>query len=321
MTSPKRARPSPPPAASPPPPGPCVTGPSIFEAQATEPNQDRIAAQAVAYTKVKHNRSLRLSLVAVAAVVLATSGLSYAGPFPVGAVGGVVLLCASLLFTYREDRLVQLAVSIKEDFDTKVFHLPWNHFAVTNRPSPLDVARLAEKYTGSRKAGWYDDTRPVSRPLDILICQQSDAAWGPPVHRRWAGAVAAGSTVVAAAVAGIWIAVGLTWQQGLADFVAPSLALVAEAIQTVLRNLRSAREKEGRLSMIMEHYNVALRGKPLQESVCRDIQNASAASRSRNGHVPDWFDDWQQPANQRAMTRSTEGLVAEAVAAGLTTKS
>jgi len=269
------------------------------------------------YSDVKRTRRQRLTVLGAVAVVLCVTSLAGVTSLPVGIVAGLLVLVVNLLVGARERRLVAKAVATKEKFDTTVFQLPPNDHLGLQMPSHHEVVLFAERYDQHRDENWYGNTLDVIRPFDVLICLREDAAWGAPVHRAWAAVVAAAAAAAAIAVALLWWALGIGPGAGAAAFAAPSVALVAEAIQTAQGHLTSARTKENSLQLTLHAWADGLRTGSLSVKRCRQIQDANAQHRLSNAHVPDWFDNRRRPQNETAMRMSTADMVDEARAAGL----
>lgn len=295
------------------------TIPAISDAQNTQQRQRLIAAQARLYSDVKRDSALRFVVLTLIAASLSWVSISQASTTAIGTVGGLTVLVIQALVTWRERRKVSLASAIQEQFDTEVYQLPWNEVAVRHRPSGQDISRAALRYKGDRTRDWYPDTGRVVRPLDILICQQSNVGWGIPVHRIWSwtlvGATAAGVLVLGL----VWQAASLSPSRGLDAVVVPFLPVLWEVFEHVRTNLASARDKDEVQQLMLADWNVATAGGPLPTvERCRLFQDQIVGIRRTNAHVPDRFDRILRARNERAMRTTSLDMVEAANRAGLT---
>ncbi|MEB3023566.1 S-4TM family putative pore-forming effector [[Mycobacterium] crassicus] len=295
------------------------TTPAISLAQNTQQSQRLIAAQARLYSDVKRDSALRLAVIAAVAVSLSWVSINNDSTTAVGTVGGLAALVLQALVTWRERRKVSLASAIQEQFDTEVYQLPWNSVVVRHRPNGQDIARAAARYKGDRTRDWYPDTGRVVRPLDILICQQSNVGWGIPVHRIWSWTLA-GAAIAGVLVLGlVWKAASLSPSGGLDAIVVPFLSVMWEVFEHVRTNLASARAKDEIQQLMLDDWNTATTGGQLPTvERCRLFQDQIVGIRRTNAHVPDWFDRALRTKNERAMRTTSHDMVAAAKRAGLT---
>lgn len=250
--------------------------------------------------------------ISVAAITSPDQGL-------IGSVGGFALLFVNAVVAHRQRRRAEFAAAVQESFDCDVFRLTWNDALLLTRPSGHAVALTAARYTGGRERDWYPDTGSVPRPLDIMICQQSNVGWGAPVHRAWAWSVTAASTTAIVAIAILWITTELALGRGFGILVAPFLPLAWEAFEMARNNFDSAREKEQVQELILNDWEVAMATGHLPTvSRCRAFQDAIAAIRRRNAQVPDWFDAKFRERNEKAMRITADEMIQQATRAGLT---
>lgn len=292
------------------------TRPAIAEAQHTDRSRARLAAQAVVYGDVKRARATRTALIVAAALALSVVTLTGAvGTAAVGGVGGVLVLLVSVAATVRERRRTDLAVSMQEEFDTTVFELPWNAMCVPHRPTGQEVHEAAERYGGNRTHDWYPDTGCIRRPLDVLICQQSNLGWGASVHRRWFWTLTAATVALAVALALLGWAAGTDLGTAMNGLVLPFLPVFTEAVTEIVGHHDSATRKTGLQQQVSALWQEALRTDVTLDRV-RDVQNEIVHVRRANAQVPDWFDKRLRGGNEQVMRATAAELVAEAAAHG-----
>lgn len=284
------------------------TTPPIAEEQNTDRSQRILAAQAVLYGDVKQARNIRVLLVVLAALALAAFTIWVnPGAAWVGGVGGLVVLLGSVVAARRERRLVNLAVSVQEEFDTTLFQLPWNPMCVPHRPTGQEVNEAAARYAEGRTRDWYPDTGTVHRPLDVLICQQSNLGWGAAMHRKWFGAVTGAGLVLVAALAAVWAGLGLDAATGLNALIIPFTPVAWEAMQEAMRHYDAAQDKGAAQQLLLGLWRTSLTT-DIHESQVRETQNAIAQMRRENAQVPDWFDTRFRDASERTMRATADDL-------------
>lgn len=295
------------------------TTPSIAVAQNYDQSERLIAAQARLYSDVKRNSALRFAAIALTAVVLAGVSIAQLSNVAVGTIGGLLVLLLQILFTWQERQKILLASSIQEQFDTSVYQLPWNEVLVRRRPNGQEVVRAAARYTGGRSKNWYPLTGPIIRPLDILICQQSNVGWGIPIHRIW-GWILSGCVVIGFVILGlIWHAASLSFMRGLDAMVVPFVPVLWEVLEHIRTNFASAKDKDELQQLLLTDWNGALNGSALPTiDRCRLFQDQIVIIRRTNAHVPDWLDRSLRKKSERAMRTTSHDMVEDSKRAGLT---
>ncbi|MGE9781965.1 S-4TM family putative pore-forming effector [Janibacter sp. G368] len=289
-----------------------MTEPPIAVRQNSAARQRMLAAQSVLYTRAKRLRRCRLMAVVVSAVLLTVATLLFGdATAPIGVVGGLVVLFTSLIQTRREGDLVERAVAIQEQFDTQVFGLTWNKFAVPHQPTPQSVQEASEKFRGRPTKDWYPDTETVIRPLDVLICQQANLGWGTTIHRRWAGVLWASSGVLVAGLLVLSWLLNIGWWPTLNALFVPFAPVLFELLSAASNHKGSADDKEEAHRRLMEVWREGLR-RPIAEQRVRAVQDCVANLRRRNAQVPDWFDGHFRPDSERTMRAAAADLVDEA---------
>lgn len=249
-------------------------------------------------------------------VLAATASLSNQGK-SIGVIAGLLLLFVNGALMYRERRRGGLAVSVQEDFDCMVFQLPWNDVLLRRRPTGQEIAAAADHYDGDRTRDWYPSTAGLPRPLDVIVCQQSNVGWGAPVHRAWGWTMVGSILALAAVQAAGWAVAGLSLADGLDGLIAPFLATYWEISEIGRRNFESARAKEGCQDQLLNDWSSAMSGDPISEERCRRYQDAVTHIRQQNAQVPDCFDRRLRSRNEKAMRATAVDMIEQARRAGL----
>jgi hypothetical protein len=294
------------------------TDPPIFEAQNTPGAHRRVAAQARLYSDAKTLYYARVGVIAVLAVASSVAALvtDDATRTALGAGGGIFLLLLSVAGGDVEKRRRLRAAAAQEEFDTAVFRIPWNSIA-TERPSPITIARAAERYRGGREQDWYPDTRGTHRPYDVLICQSSNLGWGAMTHRIWAWTLLAFLASLLVLLVMIARAAGLAASDIVSTLCLPALAPVKELIEQVTSHFATARDKEATEERLSDAWAGGMNGETIPtEQLLRSVQDRILSLRQRNHYVPDWLDRLLRDRSETAMETTAADRVAEAARNG-----
>lgn len=294
------------------------TDPPIREAQNTEQSLRLLAAQRRLYSDAKKQHAARILVVSAAAVagIVAACAIP-AARAPIGIITGAALLILGVVGGSREKRKVREAASVQEEFDTQLFGLPWSDM-LTERPTPSTIAAAARRYDGPSVEDWYPDTASAARPLDVLICQQSNLGWGVALHRAYA-ATLIGALIVLLVLAGlVGGLLGLSVWDTLVAVYAPLLPVFRELAEMTKAHFDSAQAKASAESKIAGLWRRGL-DTPGTVNVadCRAVQDCLLTTRRTNASIPDWFNRLRQNTHEANMRATAQHLVAEARQRGL----
>ena len=292
----------------------------IAIAQNSAHSQRLLAAQSRLYSDAKIIHHARVVIVVLLAIVTIAVALALPNVRQaVGAVGGALTFLWSVLGSSREKRRRREAASVQEEFDTQVFEIPANDFAI-DRPSPTLIAEAAARYKGNRTKDWYPDPRPVARPLDVLICQRSNLGWGASVHRYYAACLLAGLIALISFGFTVAAVAGLSLVDALVAVLVPLLGPSREIIESIRGNLDSAETKAKAESKVLKLWQRGLQADgAITVEDCRSVQDRILQIRQTNAHVPDWLDNLWRRRNESVMRESAQHLIEEAIQHGRTT--
>jgi hypothetical protein len=217
-------------------------------------NQPRLTrllrAVSVAHARVQRLAVLQLSVsVAVAAsgVIAAFASVTAA---PITILGGLWgISYAAGLATWGGNELRRAAV-LQEMFDVELLELPWNPVVAGEQLSRQEVSHLSRQYRPEALLLDYYIIPAVTRPYDVLGCQQQNLGWGARIRRRYSRAVLTG--------VGAWSGLGLViaWPAGLTiprlllRWYVPSLGILLLALETYRAQRDAAAERERLLTMM-----------------------------------------------------------------------
>jgi hypothetical protein len=294
------------------------TQPPIFVAQNTTDARRKVAAQARLYSDAKTVWSGRLTVIIALAVANSVAALFTADTArtTIGVGGGVLLLIISLVGSDVEKRKRAQAAAVQEDFDTEVFRLPWNPLE-GKRPSPVVIARAAERYDGGRDENWYADTEGTHRPFDVLVCQGSNLGWGATTHRIWAWTLTSVLVTCLLALTAVTAALSLSASTISVAVVAPAIAPLTEVLLQIKAHFTTGRDKEAAEGLINAAWADGMSGKEVpSRDLLQRIQAKILSFRQQNHYVPDWLDDRLHARNESAMQATVADRVAEAARNG-----
>jgi hypothetical protein len=280
-------------------------------------NEDRplrlLAAQRQLYEDAKQLHNLRTSLIIGGG--LSGAVLSLALPPARQALGvcvAVILLFVSILGAAREKRKSKQAASVQEEFDTYVFNLPWNATLI-DRPSNATIAEAAARHKPKKLENWYSDTEDLPYPLDVLVSQRSNLAWGASDHRRWS-ATLVGLGILLFALACLASALlKLSFADSTTAIFAPLIPAMKEIIEMALRNKEYTDIKEASERRAAQIWDESMsRRRPPKLASCRELQDQICSFRQTNPVIPSWFYWFKRDENEKVMHVSTADYVTEA---------
>ncbi|MYW15952.1 hypothetical protein GT039_10175 [Streptomyces sp. SID2955] len=286
-------------------------------------NEDRplrlLAAQRQLYEDAKQLHNLRTSLIIVGGLLGAILSLSLPpARQALGVCIAVILLFVSILGASREKRKNKQAASVQEEFDTYVFNLPWNSTLI-DRPSNATIAEAAARHKPKKLENWYGDTEDLPYPLDVLVSQRSNLAWGASDHRRWSATLAGIGIFLFGLACLTSILLGLSFADAVTAVFAPLIPAVKEIFEMAIKNSEFTKEKEASEKRAAQMWDDALRRRRLPNaSSCRGLQDQICGFRQSNPVIPSWFYWFKRDQNEKVMRVSTADYVAEARERGLT---
>lgn len=242
------------------------------------------------YTLSVRWRSLRVSV----GFLIGTVGVLAALIFPAtadyvsAAAAGWIVISRALLQP-AEQRERHRAASAQELFDTTVFDLSWSRSISGAEPAIQDIRSWGRHQKEDGLRDWYADTRPATRPVDVLLCQRATITWARQDHVLYARVLRAG--VLAAFV--VTLIVGVVLGLSLGDYLlrlgVPILPAGLDVLDMATDNARLA---DGKVHLEAEANALLVESKRTQqvpeERAVRELQNAIYATRLRPG-VPQWI--------------------------------
>ena len=292
-----------------------IAHPPIAEKQNTDKSIALLKADTWYYTRAKRWHAVKMTgtlLLALAAPVILFWNPSWADW--IGALAGLWVLAGRTLFSWLDDRNVQRAVTIQEQFDVEVFGLDWNEALAGPPAAPEDIHAAAKKITKTKQIeklrNWYADADKVPWPLNVLLCQRSSAVWGRREHFKYA------HLVLGLGIA--WFIVGLV-MTGIAHVslttylvlvFLPSQPAFLDTIDLFKGHLAMSQSKE---SIEKQTTNLWNQGTTTSGSVtahdCREVQDQAYQLRRSGMQIPQVIYNRLRDKNEDAMRAAVDKYV------------
>jgi len=230
----------------------------------------------------------------------------------VGALAGAWVLVGRTVLSWIEDRSVQKAVTIQEQFDVEVFGLEWNDGLAGPKVAPEDIHTAAQKIGGKkieRLRDWYPEADAAPWPLNVILCQRSSAVWGRRGHYWYALFVL--GLGIAWFVAGLVMtaAAHVTLTGYLVKVFLPSQPAFLDTIDLFRGHLRQSRAKEALEQKTTDLWNngVANPGS-VSEQDCREVQDQTYVLRRRGIQIPQLIYRLRRKQDEAAMRAAAAHL-------------
>lgn len=277
----------------------------IQHRQNVDENRLRIAAFKRLYTLSKRYSSLRWFL-SVGAGIAGTILLAqpHAGQEARAAVvvlGVLWPVVDVLTFKSLEERSREKGVRVQEEFDCRVFEIPWSADVAGSPLTLEEIREAAEGYGGTLDSeelrDWYPtDPSPLPPPLDVLLCQRTNAVWSYRVAERFAvGMALAGGTAIFGAVAGAVLLQSTVLK--LLEFLSPWAGLLCQLFAYAVDLQKQSRKMQAVQTRVEREWDSALKRRGRSTSP-RNIQDE--LFRIRCGpSIPDWYHYYKRPQFQK----------------------
>lgn len=231
---------------------------------------------------------------------------------------GAWVLITRLVVIPLELGRVKCALRIQERFDTLLFDLPWSEGIAGAEPSEEDIAdasrRLGndERVTAQHQDGWYPSTTGLPWPVDVLAAQWSSAAYGRRQHRDYFRLLATSTSVLALAVIGIGIVLGMSVVDWLITFLLPGMPALLDISELADGHRRIGDDKRA----IECRIDGLWRSEPaspgtLTAEDCRHVQDDAFKLRSDSRQNPEWFYWLHRDRNEANMHEAAAARLAQ----------
>ena len=296
----------------------------IAEAQNTEKQLHRLAAQRQLYATAKHVFGWQVFIggpVAIAGaffVLLQPEFEVY-----IASLGLLAALCDLFWLTPWQKRLRGKAARIQEAFDCDVLGLKWNDLKAGEHPDPELVKAQSTKYdkwadTMPTLNDWYSP-RVDELPLHIgrIICQRSNCWWDSTQRRHYAAWLVGIVALIFVVVCGL----ALSGCAPLEALLLKGILPLAPALLIALRQFTEQREAADRLDKLKDYcgtlWKEALSGKSKAAltDMSRNLQDEILENRRKAPPVLDFIFKRLRNEYEASMNHAADHYVSEAEAA------
>lgn len=243
--------------------------------------------------------------------------LALAGPIAVflepdarpllGAAGGGWIFISRILLQHLESNRRNLGARAQESFDTTVLDIPWNHLLA--RPvSPEEIAAAARSEGLEGVSSWYPDPGDAPWPIDVLICQRSNAVWGRRQHTSYAWFVGIGTALWAFLGIGVAVCVDASLSSYLITIALPSIPAFLDATDHVRSHSSAALSRQ----LVEDSIDNHLTAKDADAPALRRIQDRLYELRETAPLVPEWFYTLMRSGYEADMRAAASALTKQA---------
>jgi len=219
---------------------------------------DLLCAEEFYKRRARQVQASRLLVSLLAAVYGTWAGLrGQSSSFP--AVMGLVASLTVLVGDRAERSFVFMAASVKDLFHARPMGVSTSNLNMRH-PAEEEIVHRAQALAGSRDGlrNWYPDASGIPPGFGRLMCQRASVVWDLRLRRRVGVAALAGTSCVGAGVLIHGVAVNLSLQDFLVEWVSPLSALLIFLIQVGWRHLDAARERANILDLIERTWGEAV---------------------------------------------------------------
>lgn len=279
--------------------------------QNEDENLERLAAQRALYSRAK---SVRLFVVVSAlsiAVASALAALFYPKASPgLGLLGLLLALLDSLFLDGLEEDFRQRAAAVQEDFDTRLFGLPWNESLGQRVEHERVVEEGRDGKSDPKLRDWHPDVSALPVGFAALLCQRSCIAWDGRTRSVYSVAVGVATGVFALLMIGIAVATDMKLAEFLVSLAFPAFPAVQHGVKVV-----RAQRKAGKVEDALLEDVGALVGqgpRDVAPAALRRIQDRLWLLRREQPPVPDALYRLTRNRREVIMREATARIVAEA---------
>jgi hypothetical protein len=231
----------------------------------------------------------------------------------------LLYLDVGLIDRLQKERLKRGA-KLQEEFDTKVFGLPWNGFVAGDKVPPEDVTAAASTPMPTERQRefetWYEaSVARLPLPYGRLICQRTNISYDWRLRRRYSNLLFVGTLVLAAVV----LAASVVFDPKFTDFIL-ALAMITPMVSWVLREYRKQLDTCDSLKNLQSEFKSvwhrAMDGASEQQLAVgsRQLQDAIYQHRASAPLVFDWVYFRMRSKNESEAHAAAEEYVKEALA-------
>lgn len=177
----------------------------------------------------------------------------------------------------------------KEEFDTKLFDLPWK--STLNKPEHSEVSKFSLQYSGIEMTNWYSPnlSEDITQNISIAVFQHSNSSWDIDLRIAYRRLLI--GFLISYSIA-LWIFLIYNNTDGRTIFsIYFSILSFYTYFITLINGHSSAIDKRKAIAI---HLDEIIRNKKnISKEELRDIQDEIYSTRQETAKVPDFFFRWQ----------------------------
>jgi len=230
----------------------------------------------------------------------------------------LLFLDMAVLDQLQKERLKRGA-KLQEEFDTKVFELPWNKFVAGDKVAPEDINEATSKPLSEKRKNeietWYEGC--VSQvPLHIgrLICQRTNISYDSRLRRRYGNGLLGVTLLVGIVLLGCALSIDLKFAAVIITFGVPFTPVMAWTLREHRNQVETANSLQNLQNEFKDLWRKALSGASPDELKIgsRELQDAIYQHRASAPLVFDWVYRSLRNRNEQEARHAAEELVKDA---------
>ncbi len=266
----------------------------ISKAQNLPENIDLLVAQRRLYSDAKRARGFRTVGSLIAAIPLPILGVMVSSSQSlVTVMGGLWLLAALVLMLVFVRGKTSDGTRVLEEFDVRVFSLPWNERIAGKRviSELVTNAMRRSRVDHSQLRDWYPPiVGEVPWPLSVLVCQRAAVVWDWRLRRAYGWLILVSTLGLFFASVLVALLMQYTVAQWLLVLALPMASAFTGGTQTAFSNLGDAAQQSEMHDRLDEDWRRALREHiSLTSEESRQHQDCRFMHRLVASPIPDWW--------------------------------
>lgn len=228
-------------------------------------------------------------------------------------ISAIWLAFSRLYFINFEKECIKTAAVLQEEFDTKLFKIPWNKMLVGETINDKKRMLLSNSFKGdeSKLLNWYPGLNKIANEnLTCLMCQKTSLQWEVELRKFYKNKVLLPILLFSLVITIVTLfQFNLSFQTIILSIIIPSLPLLLHLIETLNAHKNQISVQEKVLSSIKSSINDF---ETHNSDQIREYQNAIFMKRIETNAVPskiywlkrDIYDDIAKRINQK--TKETD---------------
>lgn len=251
-----------------------------------------LKAQRVAYTEAKRIQNIEwwvqiISLISPLVGILVLPRIYEQGFIYLTT---VLLIFYAITYILGKNKTKEGA-NIQEQFDTKIFNLPWDSFLVGDKVDTHRIIELSRNYKKDDLKDWYSkEIKPdIEERVAILICQNINLTWDSSLRKRFINYFTIFTITYCFIFLIIIFCKNLGFQESTNLFlpVFPYLLFAVINISNQNEILLKKKIVKDKIRDCLEKYKQYSQQPSIEE--LRSIQNLIYNERSKPEKIPNWF--------------------------------